>query len=491
MFQNILKKQYFTRSVLTICTISLFQPAYTADMVYAADSSPSKEDESLQSMPLPESYDARIYGFVTAVRNQGIYNTCWAHGAVACAESNMLIKNMASQDSLDLSERHLTYFSYHIPDDPLGNATGDAMILHEPNDLASGGIKYAVFSLANWVGFADEQDVPYPRGEELVQSPDTSLAYKDVAHLKNAYWLEPEDNNQLKTLIMQMGAANAHIYASDFYTYFNQDTSAYCSPIENTDHAVTIIGWDDHYPKQNFNSIHQPASDGAWLAKNSWGIDWGDQGYFWISYEDSSIRSSDFTFLEVGSPNEYQYNYHYDGAVGMTYGIFQPESSFANIYTANAGNAGTQELQAVSLALKTPNIRYSLQIYKNITDRTDPTSGTPVFELPQTGTLPYAGYHTIPLEKSVTLHKNETFSIVFTLENTAGGTFELYVDYSHEGGWYDAQTSESPGQSFFKNGIDAPWQDWVFCDIPGTARIKAFTSDVTPVPITPISLEDI
>ena len=38
-----------------------------------------------------------------------------------------------------------------------------------------------------------------------------------------------------------------------------------------TNHAVTIIGWDDDYPADNFLEEHRPPQDGAWLVKNSWG----------------------------------------------------------------------------------------------------------------------------------------------------------------------------------------------------------------------------
>lgn len=38
-------------------------------------------------------------------------------------------------------------------------------------------------------------------------------------------------------------------------------------------HAVTIVGWDDSYSKENFNAEHQPPADGAWIVKNSWGAE--------------------------------------------------------------------------------------------------------------------------------------------------------------------------------------------------------------------------
>lgn len=40
-----------------------------------------------------------------------------------------------------------------------------------------------------------------------------------------------------------------------------------------TNHAVTIVGWDDNYPKENFAADNPPQGDGAWIIRNSWGAD--------------------------------------------------------------------------------------------------------------------------------------------------------------------------------------------------------------------------
>ena len=55
-----------------------------------------------------------------------------------------------------------------------------------------------------------------------------------------------------------------------------------------------LVGWDDNFPKENFNSACRPSSNGAWLVRNSWGGDgYSRYGYFWLSYEDAGLLSRD------------------------------------------------------------------------------------------------------------------------------------------------------------------------------------------------------
>jgi cathepsin L len=54
---------------------------------------------------------------------------------------------------------------------------------------------------------------------------------------------------------------------------FNETPSDYSNPTSN--HAITIVSWNDN--------------KNAWLIKNSWGTDSGDDGYMWIDYGTNNI----------------------------------------------------------------------------------------------------------------------------------------------------------------------------------------------------------
>ena len=60
-------------------------------------------------------------------------------------------------------------------------------------------------------------------------------------------------------------------------------------------HAVCLAGFDD-----NMANPFNAASRGAFLVRNSWGIGWGQSGYFWISYDyvKNTSLASDFWVVQ-------------------------------------------------------------------------------------------------------------------------------------------------------------------------------------------------
>ena len=136
--------------------------------------------------------------------------------------------------------------------------------------------------LARWQGPVDETQDPYVIPHQ--SSPSDLLPTKHVQNIRLLYNRKNStDNNEIKLAIMQYGAVCSDFYwsgslYSDFYN------SYYCSTRTNSNHMIDIVGWDDYFPNTHFANF--PSADGAFLCRNSWGTDWGDGGYFWISYYD-------------------------------------------------------------------------------------------------------------------------------------------------------------------------------------------------------------
>ena len=414
-----------------------------------------------------------ISPYITSIKNQNPYGTCWAHAAMASAEADLWKKGLADS-TIDLSEWQLAYFFYHTVEDPLGGTAGDSVTVvtdsRTKDYLDRGGNQQlATYRLATWQGVTQEAAAPYSTVyNDRTKNLDDSLAYgKDAYHLENAYWVSMKDRDIVKQLIVQYGAcAASYCHDEKYYNstdqWYRSEPLAEYNPTETkTNHAITIVGWDDNYSKDNFGT-YKPSSNGAWLCKNSWGSNWSKDGLFYISYEDAPNLKGTATFFDYGAGDNYDYNYQYDGGV---YNGWYPyyASNAANVYTANSA----ETLKAVGFYTEDVQYTCTIKVYKNCTG--NPVSGTLVST--QTATEPYAGFHTVALDTPVDLNAGETYSVVVS-QTTANGSPLVLVDKSFSWSWLTGVSSAKTGQSFI-NYLGNSWTD---VSAEGyNCRIKAYT----------------
>ena len=444
-----------------------------------------------QSSSLPSTYDARNYGYITSVKNQGNDGTCWAFSALGAGEAALIKNGYYNKSNIDLSELQLAYFFYNKSSDPLGNISNDyAYITNNENFLSIGGNNYyTVFELAAWRGAADESLVPYGNASTSM-TLDNKYAYiSDKVHLQNSYIISMQNIEDVKKAIMNYGAVASAMYSYP-RSYFNKVDSEnwafYQNSKASSDHGIMVIGWDDNYSKDNFYSECRPSSDGAWLIKNSWGA--GNKDYVWVSYEDASLSRQDAFIYIFENANNYDYNYQYDGGYAHHEMAIDNGNGVANIYTVNG--SAVEELDAVSIALADSNIRYELQIYYN-PDEDDPLSGEPVFASPQTGTTTYAGYYTIKLNKPVLLAKGDRFSVVFTLYDDDDSTIVLFLDGDGTNGPLVFESSSEEHQSYLVNVSQGYISDFYNRGNDYCARVKAFTTKASAVNLSNCSITSV
>lgn len=359
---------------------------------------------------LPSSYDLRDYGRVDPVVDQGDLGVCWAIAAASAASGS--ISDQFPQ--LSLSAMHTAWFCYH------GSEEEEFAPLVKPY-LAGGNDSRAVGTLAAWKGPVTSDKAPF-LGDQQPQL-DESLRYTADFHLQDAYYMptgiySEKTNDSVpveitKQLLMTVGPVSTNYYSHGLTSYNPNTYAVYNSVPRASDHAVLIVGWDDNFPKENFVSGNQPENDGAWLVRNSWGTDWGDDGYFWLSYEDKTLDCGNAYLLEEA--DNYANNYQYD-TTGWSFSLatsaYNPTTgTAANIFTAE----GDEQLEAVSFYTTDVGTRYHISVYTGV-EEGQPTSGTCALS-EQSGRENYAGYHTIELNQPVALEKGERFSIVVTFEN--------------------------------------------------------------------------
>lgn len=431
----------------------------------------------LRATALPVAYDSRNNQVITAVRNQDPYGTCWAFTAINSLEAHAVKKNILELDSADLSELHLVYYTMFPVVDELGGTEGDKTecLIDGTGYLQIGAnVQVAYNKLANWGGAVAENTAPYENaGEDLPETVDS--AYKqDIIHLQNAYaYSMSDDVESIKQAIIDYGAVGISFYSGT--SYYNANTAAYYCPVETgTNHAVSVIGWNDEYSKDNFNST--PENDGAWLVKNSWGENWGDNGYFWLSYEDKSLGSNAYVLLAESADN-YDHNYQYDGTVfNDTYDAGINSIKIANLFEARANQDGQEEIAAVSFSTTMVNASYSIQLYIEPEEEDNPESGQAALTVPVTGMIGASGYYTVVLDEKAVVEEGQKFAVVITLEND-NRTVEFVSDGDRTiSGVIKTTAYAEAGQSFI--GINGTWQD--FGESYGrNLRIKAFTNDVS------------
>ncbi len=415
---------------------------------------------------LPSKFDLRDEGRITSVKDQGGYGFCWSFASNASMESNILTKKIgnATKDNLDLSESGGAWFSCNGVTDENDSTYGDYR--NDPyNGTQGGNAVDAAESISSGYG-------AYP--EELAKYDDVNGGYREGLRYYSDYRFKdfsffPEDYNLIKQRLMEKGAMyyTYKCFEDNYYetedgkwTYSDNGKSINGEETEGG-HAVTIVGWDDNFSKDNFHPDAGVKNDGAWLCKNSWGEEWGNDGYFWVSYESFAYEFGQFEMQDKDSFDTiYQ---HQTSSEQYLFGGEDAENpqyfSSANVFTAKT----TEQLKQICYTnAVTSNVK--AKIFKLDKDYTSPVDGTLLAEFDSN--VEYAGTHCLDVPGNITLNEGDIFSVV--IEGEALMTNFRYEDAEHP-------TGDKAGKSYFTyNGTD--WTDVADFFDASYAAIKAYTT---------------
>ncbi len=466
-----------------------FVPGYTHDPFETPAETIVKKRGELRDTPIEAKYIPA--DIAVSLRNQNPHGTCWAFSSVSLAE---LYMNKHFGVIPDYSELHLAYFCYRPVIDPLGGTDGDISDSSYDYLERGGNCEKAGLTFASWRGVAAEKTAPYSKASDSkINGLSEDLAYEDAIHLRNIYEINIHSNPEIvKKLVKENGGVsisyksvsgttattNESVYNSTYNCYYNPDK-------QESNHAVTVVGWDDTFSRNNFSVT--PKSDGAWLIRNSWttgsfAANQSYSGYFWMSYCDATIfdNAYAFTFDDV---EKYDHNYQYDGIpINQYYPSSSGSIAAANVFTAKACPAG-EKLSAVAFYTHSANFTADINIYRP-TDAKKPDSGSLLYSQTYTSELP--GYHTVDLDEPVVLEPGEKFSVVVKI--TAAGTATFCFEYGE--GYNGFTTHADAGESFLSTNNGSTWTDWGK-QFQGNVRIKAFTCDmVEGTDITGIEFKD-
>ncbi len=333
----------------------------------------------------PSAYDLRAHGKVTPVRSQDEHSTCWIMAAMGSLESCLL-----------------PTVSYNLSENNLANHMGSKLTFE---GRANSRLSTAYF--ARWDGPVFERDDPYPRPGS---SPEVLLP---VRHIQEVLFLParkgPLDNTAIKWAVTKFGAVDAAMaYQRDSINFATG--GAFYTRDTFLDHHVCVAGWNDNYPAWKF--LRRPPGNGAFLIKNSWGADWNNGGYFWVSYYDAGIGRELAVFDGAQARTNYDAIYQYD-ALGWTASIGYGGSRhawFANRFTCG----GTGSVASVSFYTPVPGSSYQVRVAGAVRDiAAAPAAGS--------GTIAVGGYHTVRLATPVPVTAGQEFVVAVKLTTPGCG----------------------------------------------------------------------
>lgn len=321
---------------------------------------------------LPDKYDLRDEKIVSDVRNQGMIGSCWAFGGIGILENWLRMNDMGDYD---FSERHM---------DAVTALAFNESINYDNGGVRSYGLGGAVKDVISYyysgkgpVYESACQYVPSYEGgyaplKRQTECQTAGIAVKDIGIGKccgDMTLTSVEKRNDvmtdMKRAITQYGGI-AVLYNAEA-----SETDIYSTNFGTPNHMVMVVGWDDNYPKEKFLSGtgFRPERDGAWIMKNSWGTDVGDDGYFYISYENYDLYREQFMYIERADKANYDQVYLSSPTAAASYTTSSTDLSENVDYSLNLfdKNPGEQSLNAVTVALR-ENSSYEVYIIPDYKD---------------------------------------------------------------------------------------------------------------------------
>ena len=401
---------------------------------------------------LPAKYNGYEEGVLPPVRNQNPYGTCWSFASIAAVEADLIHDGNADTD-IDLSELHLAYFTYHDFFDEKGCNEGDSVVLNGADYLNAGGSPFnGGLSLANTLGPVSESEAPYSSAAGY--APSAAAGRTGCCQITNFYTYDLNNRASVKSAILEHGAVAGAYYSDERYYSASNNSYYYSAASFGTNHIIAIVGWDDNFSSGSF-SRGTPAGDGAWLIRNSWGVNgYNYAGYFWMSYYDKSLAAAVFGYDTQVS--RYDHCYAYDNALPVWYWTVGNGTAISQVFSVDAG----EEIQAIGVYCETASANLSFTVSCG-------TAGTAA-EL-QIGD---PGYYLVPLSKPLFVPEGAAVTVSYVI--TGDGELHINTEGPGEYPGYAGGSSvnilfnASRGSGMRINGYIQD-QD---------ARIKLFTNDM-------------
>ena len=503
------------------------------------DNNYKKVKKAKKGRRFPDSYVAPY----TSVKDQNVFSSCWMFGETASLESNLMLKagygqGKASTDPIDLSEAQGLYVQYNRQTRE-GTMSG-TILPDSDNDKETNSDRYYGFDEGGWPldasmaitankGAALESDNPYiARSSSTMRDDARTMGgvaaanyrlnrfdIKSAEQLPEVYAVtgsglsrtrvyDPSVRDIWKSKIIGSGAISGNYWQTTDAKYhhgWGLDESEYerfpnfwvfdanTKSKFDTNHVITIVGYDDNYSKYNFmakNSNYAfdamtgeevyikidpmgepvvefdakghlvsidksetleegyasfivPKEDGAWYIKNSYGTEASskktyDNGIMYASYCEptlsETVASDTLESLDQIQNNEKIYDTtlsHSSLSGEVSQSTFSEGDKAAEVYTIDPDK--DFELGQVGYWTYDEGVTTRVKVYNELVDAASPESGTLVYDSSDV-TDAYEGYHTISLDDKVLLTHGSNASIV--ISQTCDGDSSLMIEFDYK-----------------------------------------------------------
>lgn len=389
-----------------------------------------------EKLELPDRFDLRDYDRVSPAKYQGNCGSCWAFTVIALIEDSMKEKQGFFPD---LSENHLIHHHGFLP---------------EPCQGGNSDIALAYFT--RWDGPLLEEQDPYDRYNPGTGSNPPSFARPQALVLSASKFNQEQCTRQrLQQHIFEKGALTTTMRWDDA-DYNQSQNSYYSAEPQRISHGIVLVGWDDNL------AVNNAPKPGAWICKNSWGDDWGDKGFFYLSYYDCCSVDNCMSIDDIAMPGDYGTLFFYDrfGMINSLELSGNTSVCAASVFTAEQA----EEITAVASFFRKDDTRYTAAIHEG--PICDGKLGTRLASL--SGTVKQAGYQTFPLDQTIPIGKGDSFTVVFSYQTDDD---KSYIPVQHAALNYHTDTSQ-PDQCYYSSD-GSTFNDMFYWSVGGLKEIKA------------------
>ncbi|XP_047341060.1 senescence-specific cysteine protease SAG39-like [Impatiens glandulifera] len=197
---------------------------------------------------MPTEVDWRKKGAVTPVKRQGNCGCCWAFSAVAAIEGITQIK---TGNLINLSEQELVDCDIYGPDKGCGGG------------LMSHAFEFAI----NNGGLTSESNYPYQGTDQ--DTCKQNLITNNVATITGYENVPPNSESALQQAVSYQPVSVAIDADGSEFRFYSGGVYTGESCSTNLNHGVTVVGY----------GVTEEDGTKYWLVKNSWGDNWGEEGY--------------------------------------------------------------------------------------------------------------------------------------------------------------------------------------------------------------------